>query len=95
MKLFVTFLTLIFGLTLVIGVSVFSGQNTMPVILRFGALRSVLLPLGLVMTLTAELGALTILGMVNLFWPRRSVSVIAQRLKIRMDSLPDQSTSNK
>lgn len=89
MTLFINLLTLIFALALVFGISIFSAQNTTPITLGFAALRSVSLPLGLVITLAAGLGALTVLG-ISLFWPRRSFSVIAQRLKKRINSLPDQ-----
>ncbi|NJK63989.1 MAG: DUF1049 domain-containing protein [Synechococcaceae cyanobacterium SM2_3_1] len=69
------------------GVAVFAAQNPAGVVLKFLALRSVELPLGLVMILAATLGGLSV-TLVATLWPRpRAFSWSARQLQVRLREL--------
>ncbi len=68
-------------------VAIFAAQNPAGVVLQFLALRSVELPLGLVISLAATLGALSV-ALVATFWPRsRAFSWSARQLQARLKEL--------
>ncbi|MEN9204081.1 MAG: LapA family protein [Thermostichus sp. DG_1_6_bins_120] len=73
-------------LLLALGVAVLAGQNPTLLSVRFLMLRSVELPLGLVITLAVGLGLLTVvLG--AFLWPGRSFSITARQLQERLRQL--------
>ncbi len=73
-------------LLLALGVAVLAGQNPPTLTVRFLMLRSVELPLGLLMTLAVGLGLLTV-GLGSLLWPGRSFSATARQLQERVRQL--------
>jgi putative membrane protein len=73
-------------LLLALGVAVLAGQNPTTLTVHFLMLRSVELPLGLLMTLAAGLGLLTV-GLGSFLWPGRSFSATARQLQERVRQL--------
>ncbi|MGQ9837826.1 MAG: LapA family protein [Cyanobacteriota bacterium] len=77
---------LVLTLLLALGAAVLAGQNPTTLAVHFLMLRSVELPLGLLMTLAAGLGWLTVvLG--SFLWPRQNFSTIARQLQERVRQL--------
>ncbi len=79
-------LNVVLTLLLAFGGAVLAGQNLTPVVVGFLMLRSVELPLGLLMTLAVGLGLLTVvLG--SFLWPERNFSTTARQLQERLRQL--------
>lgn len=81
------YFNLVLTLVLMVVVAIVAAQNPTAVTLKFIALRSVELPLGLVMICSASLGALTV-AIGSLFLRRqRPLSVAAQQIRSRLEAL--------
>lgn len=80
------YLNLVLTLVLMLAVAVVAAQNPGLVVTKFLALRSVELPLGLVMMISACLGAVTV-GITSLLFRQRSGSVVAQQIQSRLEDL--------